>query len=224
MKRPLIAVALCYLGGMLLADFSQPPLTALFVFTFGLLVAAMALPRLRGPLLWPLIFFVGWTNLVSRTAIVSPHDLRVILGDNPACVTVRGTLDATPGLRVFENGEKESTRTSSQVRVTSLRREINWEPAFGTIVVASQGALPSDYFAGQSVEITGVLEPPPMPVAEGLFDYRSFLERQGIYYELKASSPTDWRLMPPGQNHTAAFRPVSGLGQNRPRARSARTR
>ena len=45
------------------------------------------------------------------------------------------------------------------------------------------------------VEVTGVLAPPPVPVAEGLFDYRAYLRRQGVYYQLKASSTNDWRLL-----------------------------
>lgn len=79
MKRPLIAVALCYVGGLLLADFVQPQLFILFSIAFGLLAVALVLPRFRWWLLWPLVLFVGWTNLVSRTVIVSPHDLRVRL-------------------------------------------------------------------------------------------------------------------------------------------------
>ena len=55
--------------------------------------------------------------------------------------------------------------------------------------------LPGEFFAGQAVEVTGVLAPPPVPVAEGLFDYRAYLRRQGVYYQLTASSANDWRLL-----------------------------
>ncbi len=197
MKRPLIAVALCYASGLLLADFSQPPLIVLFAFTLGLLAAALFLSKLRGRLLWPLVFLVGWTNLVCRTAIVSPYDLRILLGDSPAYATVRGKLCEPPSLRMFERDEQESFRTLARVRVTGLRRGTNWEPALGTIVVNTPGALAGDYFTGQPVEITGVLAPPPLPVAEGLFDYRNHLRRQDIYYQLKANSPDVWRLVQP---------------------------
>src|SRR5205823_5967085 len=33
------------------------------------------------------------------------------------------------------------------------------------------------------------------PLAEGLFNYRTFLERQEIYFQLKASSDKDWQLI-----------------------------
>ena len=48
---------------------------------------------------------------------------------------------------------------------------------------------------GQLVEITGVLTRPPGPLAEGLFDYRAYLENESIYYELKAGSTNDWRVL-----------------------------
>ncbi len=47
MKRPLVAVVSCYVIGLLLAAFCQPPLAALFVASFLVLVVALILPRLR---------------------------------------------------------------------------------------------------------------------------------------------------------------------------------
>jgi competence protein ComEC len=62
------------------------------------------------------------------------------------------------------------------------------------IIVTTPGVLDRNFFAGQPVEISGVIEPPPLPVAEGLFDYREYLRTRGIYYQLKAGSTNDWRL------------------------------
>ena len=200
MKRPLVPVALCYGGGLLLAEFSQPSLPVLFAFAFALLVFALVSPRARLLALWPLIVLIGWTNLISRTATISPHDLRSVTGGSPAIVTVRGRLSETPSLRAFERDEQESFRTLAQARVTSLRHGTNWQPAFGQIVASTPGQLGKDFFVGQTVEITGVLAPPPTPLAEGLFDYRAYLARQGIYYQLKSGSTNDWRLLPPVQS------------------------
>jgi len=122
MKRPLVPVALCYAVGLLLAEAFQPPLFFLFITAFALLTLALVWSRVRRLLLWPLSVAVGWTNLVGRTAVVSPHDLRQVVGENGAIVTVRGTLSETPTLRVFERDEQESFRTLAQVRVTSLSR------------------------------------------------------------------------------------------------------
>ena len=83
-----------------------------------------------------------------------------------------------------------------QIRVkVKLRCGENWEPAVGFIIVTTPTALASNFFSGQPVEISGVISPPPLPVAGGLFDYRTYLERQGIYFQLKTASAGDWKLL-----------------------------
>ena len=198
MKRPLVPVALCYAAGLLLAEAFQPPLLVLFIIAFALLACTLVWSRARFLLLWPLVALVAWTNLVSRTAIVSPYDLRQVAGDRAAYVTVRGTLSETPSLRVFERDEQESFRSVAEVSVIRLNGGTNWQPAAGHIIVTTPGELARDFFSGQPVEITGVLSPPPRPVAAGLFDYRAYLARQGIYYQFKASSTNEWRVVLPG--------------------------
>ncbi len=39
------------------------------------------------------------------------------------------------------------------------------------------------------------MEPTRGPVAEGLFDYRSYLNHQGIYYQFQVKSMDDWRII-----------------------------
>jgi len=196
-KRPLVSVVSFYVIGLLLAGIFRLPLGVLFAVSFLVLVLVFVLEKFRPRLIWLLVALAGWTNLVSRTAVVSPHDLRAVLGDDAAIVTVRGKLAETPRLRIFERDEVESWRTLARVQVTALRRGTNWQPVFGRIITTTPDALPSNYFAGQAVEITGVLAPPPSPLAEGLFDYRDHLKKLGIYYELKTRSPDDWRLAAP---------------------------
>jgi competence protein ComEC len=195
MKRPLLPVALCYVGGLLLADAIQPPLLYLFIGTFLLLLLAIAWARGRIFLLWPLLVLVGWTNLISRTAVLSPNDLRALLGNDPALVTVRGILVDTPSLRVYEHGNNETSRTLARLQITSLARREDWQPAAGVIMVSTKGELPEEYFSGRTVEVGGVLAPPARPIAPGLFDYRQYLTRQGIYYQLKSESVRDWRTL-----------------------------
>mgnify|MGYP007068777315 CR=1 FL=1 len=43
MKRPLVWIALVYIGGLLLAELYQPPLVPLFAISLGLGVGALAL-------------------------------------------------------------------------------------------------------------------------------------------------------------------------------------
>jgi ComEC/Rec2-related protein len=199
MKHPFAAIVAGYAAGLLLADFFQPPLPALFALAFLVLVLALVLEKLRPLLILPLLVLAGWTNLASRNAIVSPHDLRALMGDEPALVTLRGTLLETPSLKIYERNDQESDHTLARVRVNELRRGKNWKPALGTIVVTTPGTLASNFFAGQRVEIFGVLALPPLPVAEGLFDYRAHLRQKGIYFQLKTSSPGDWKLLSTNQ-------------------------
>lgn len=197
MKRPLVPVALCYAAGLLLAAAFQPPLVLLFAFAFALLGAAVGVSQARPWMLGAVLVVAGWTNLVTRTAVISPHDLREILGDSAAYVTVRGTLKDTPNLKVFVRDEQGSFRTTAQLQVTALNHGTNWQPAAGRIVITTIGELPEHFFAGQNVEITGVLARPPRPLARGLFDYRTHLARQGIHYQLRADSTSTWAVAAP---------------------------
>ena len=196
MKRPLVAVVSCYALGLLLGNFFQPPLVALFLASLFVLALAFLLARFRPFLIWPLLALAGWTNLASRNAIVSPDDLRMLLGNDDAIVAVRGTLAETPSSRIFMRDEEQVRRTLARVRVKELRRSRNadWQPAFGTIVVTTPGVLPRNFFGGQPVEISGVLAPPDGPRAEGLFDYRDHLKKLGIFYTLKTDATNDWEL------------------------------
>jgi len=194
MKRPLVAVVSCYVAGLLLAEIFRPPLVAPFAAAFVLLILALFLPRFRPGLVCLLVAFTGWANLAGRMAIVSPDDLRTVLGNEAALVAVRGTLTETPHLKISMRDDQQSERSLAQVRVTALRRSTDWEPAAGLIIVTTPGVLAGHFFAGQPVEITGVIGQPAPALAEGLFDYRDYLQTRGIYYQLKAGSTNDWLL------------------------------
>ena len=200
MKRPLGLVTLSYGGGLVLGEFFQPSLAVLFPLSLGLAGTALGSTRLRPYLIWPLLVLAGWINLVRHTVVVSPRDLRATQGETAALATVRGTLIETPGLRIWIRDGTESFRTLAQLQINQLRVGARWQPADGRIVVTTAGILPGSFCAHQVVEISGVLAPPRGPVAEGLFDYRTWLQRQGIYYELQAGSSNDWNLVA-SENH-----------------------
>ncbi|MGH7994175.1 MAG: ComEC/Rec2 family competence protein, partial [Limisphaerales bacterium] len=201
MKRPLVSVVSCYVVGLLLAEYFHLPLGLLFGSAFVVVVLALVLGKLRFWLIWPLIALAGWTNLASRTAIISPHDLRAVLGDDAAIATVRGMLLETPHIKIIERDGRETEHSLARVKVAELRRGQNWQPAAGEIIVTTPDTLPANFFAGQPVEVTGVITRPPSPLAEGLFDYRNYLETRGIYYQLKTGSTNDWRLREPPLTH-----------------------
>ena len=195
MKRPLLAVALTYVGGVVAADFSSVPLILLFALSLALAFAALGWTRARPHVLWPLVFFAGWTIMATRTATLSPCDLRRIVGEQIEYVTLRGTLLETPTQRMLEGGERELWRSLAQVRVTELQSGTNVQPAHGRVAASTRGVLHAGFFMGQTIEVTGVIRPPKGPSAEGLFDYRTYLRRQGIYHQLQVESPADWQVV-----------------------------
>jgi competence protein ComEC len=196
MKRPLLPVALLYVGGILIARFISLPPLLLLAGSLGLAALALAWPRARLVGLCLLLVLTGWTNHTLHTAILSPHDLRRILGQQPEIVTLRGTLRETPTQRVYERGQEESWRTLARIDVAALRRNREaWQPAAGRMAVTMPGTLSTNFFAGQEVEITGVAGRPNIAAADGAFDYRAYLNQLGIYYQLQAASGQDWRIV-----------------------------
>jgi competence protein ComEC len=196
MKRPLVPVALAYAGGILVALLIPLPPWPLLVLSLGVAALALVWARGRAEALCLLLVLAGATNYAARTAILSPHDLRLILRSQPEIVTLRGMLRETPVQRVVERGQEESWRTMAQVDLEAIRlnRQL-WQPAAGRVAVTTLGLLSTNIFAGQQVEITGVAASPKGAAAEGMFDYRAYLKQQGIYYHLHAASEQDWRVL-----------------------------
>ena len=197
MKCPLVAVVSAYAAGLLLAGIFQPPLVVLFAISFLTLVLALLSKPLRPFLIWPLLALAGWTNLTFHTAVISPDDLRTLVGNTDAIVSIRGVLDETPKLKISERDGESTEHSLAEVRVNEMQFGENWQPALGEIIVTTPDALPEHFFAGQPVEISGVIARPPLPLAEGLFDYRDYLQTRGIYYQLKTDSVNDWQLHEP---------------------------
>jgi len=196
MRRPLVIVALLYVGGILLADGLPFQLPILLTCSVLLAFAALGWKRARPHLLAPLLGLAGAANLTLHTAIISPHDLRVLIGEKSELVTVRGALPETPYHRVYEHEETETWRTLAQLEVRAIRqRGGDWQPAFGRVAVSTPGMLPANFFAGAQVEISGVLRPPKAPAVEGAFDYRTYLKWQGIYYQLRVPSTNHWQII-----------------------------
>jgi len=230
MKQPLLPAAVLFAGGILAGAVAPVSPWALLGVSLG--VAAVTLAwglagllcpdhcrlkpafrwlaweRGRAALLCLLIFLAGWTNLALHTAVLSPNDLRRILGDQPAIVSVRGVLRETPSLRAHQRGQKESWRAIAQVEATALSTNHQpWQPATGRIAVTTPGTL-GHFFGGQTVEISGVAAPPKGAEAEGTFDYRAYLKEMGIYYQLQAASEKDWIVLarPPAPPLADRFR------------------
>lgn len=195
MQRPLVIVAILYAGGLLLAELIAPPLPWLLAAGLGMTALAVGWERGRRWLLPVAIVLTGWANLVAHTQIISPHDLRLTFGSAPEDIVIRGQLAEAPSVRMFIRDEEESFRTLVTLDVTEIRRLGKWLPASGRLMTVTPGDLEGVVYAGTAVEVRGIVATPPLPTAPGLFDYRSYLARQGIWYQLRASSTNDWRAL-----------------------------
>jgi ComEC/Rec2-related protein len=197
MKRPLAAAVSFYALGLLLAEIFRPPLTVLFFISFFVLVLAFVLEKFRPILICLLLALAGWTNLVFHTAVISADDLRNLTGNETEIVSVRGILTQTPQIKISERDGQETEHSLSQFKISEIRRDGNWQPALGQIIVSTPNELPPSFFAGQTAEVSGVIARPAFPLAEGLFDDRDYLQTRGIFYELQTSSTNDWQLRAP---------------------------
>ena len=203
MKRPLAWPALLFIAGIVLGDLA-PVRFALWLGA-GLVLAVGAgvfvLSRARGArpsisavvLLSVAIVTAGAAAVTLRTQIVSPNDLRTVVGAEPRIVSVHGRIAEAPYQRFYD----DRSRTLTKVNVDQLRfdKTDEWLGVAGTIAVVSRGDPPEHLWPGQDVEITGVLSQPESAVAPGLFDYRAYLELLGIHYHLRADGAQDWRVL-----------------------------
>lgn len=191
-------VALLYAGGLLLAACLPVPQGVLWVAALLVAGAAWLWDKGRPVLLAVLLVLTGWLNFIRHTAVLSPCDLRLLRADAPpAEVTLCGRLPETPSLRLFVRDEEESYRTLALLDADTLRCGGEEQPAHGRVLVTTPGELAPEFCAGQRVAVQGVLSPPPVAAAPGLFDYRAHLRRQGVYFQLRAAGTNSWTCLPP---------------------------
>ncbi|MDA1274039.1 MAG: ComEC/Rec2 family competence protein [Verrucomicrobia bacterium] len=207
MKRPLLLVTVPYLGGILLSHMIAVPLLWLFGAGFGFAVASVPISKLRQVFLAAAIILSGWVNMAVQTQVVSPCDIRTILGDAIELATVQGRLIRTPIHRSDVRESSVKWRSSAEIEVDWIETRGVKRRAHGRVIVATPGRLGNEFFGGGSVLVEGVLGLPKKPVVEELFDYREYLRRRGVYYQLVAEGVADWRSISNGR--ASDIRPLS---------------
>ena len=146
----------------------------------------------RTVLLAVMLILFGWSNFTRQTAVVSPHDLRLLIPQGAAIVTVRGKMISSPDQRRTGFAERMLVQMSAE----SILLDDQWQRAHGRILISTTDQLGVEYFAGRMIQVDGVLSPPKMAASPGLFDYREHLYRLGIHYELHTDELSHWRLLP----------------------------
>lgn len=195
MRRPLLLPAGLFMAGVVAEEFLGGPWEWLLAAVALALGCAVASPAKRIIALAVGLFLTGWLNYAVHQSAYRPHDLRRWVGANAELVTLRGEIAETPALRLTERQGQWAGHTTVRVTVSARQRDRGgWQPAAGDVMVTTKGALPAQFFRTQRVEIRGVLKIPPGPAAEGLFDYRTFLRWQGVWFTLATEGAADWRL------------------------------
>ena len=205
MKRPLVTVALLYGAGVVLGHFVEAPLAPTFLVGVLLTIVALSVERVRGLFMLVTVFAFGWLNMTTRTAIISPRDLRSVLQNSAELVTLRGRIASAPSERVFLRNGVETSHTLAELEVSAIQiPRSDWQPAYGRIMSRTAGVLPARFVPGQTVEVAGIALRPLPPIATGVFDYAHYLHSRGIHYDFKVESAGDWKSNPP-----EAGRPIS---------------
>ncbi len=198
MRRPLLIPALCVAAGIWVAemfprDFGGFSLTAAIL---GLALAGVW-RRAFGAGIGLALLGAGALSYQATQWPLAPDDIRGRIDNHGELGRVRGVLAETPSIRLSERRGHWAERTVVRLRVTGwCPQGGEWEAASGQVLVSSQGVPDSRFFRGQSVEISGLVSAPPGPPAPGLFDYATFLRRQGIGLQLRCEAPGDWALGP----------------------------
>ena len=194
MKRPFVIVVSFYAIGLLLAEFFQPSLPSLFAGSFLVLVLTFifkkkikAVPALRFcscSLAGPIWFFTRRIFLPMICAASLAMDRPLQRCTERRCGRPRQTFRT--------RWRRNRTFASPGAGFPEIRMDKGWQLKEGAVMVSTPGSLSTNYFTGQSVEISGVVAQPPLPLARGLFNDREYLKTHGIYYVLKTSSVIDW--------------------------------
>ena len=193
MKRPFGRPLLAYALGVLLAEYVQLPFLWILAGSAVFTVIALLQPNRWAWIILAGLAAAGATNLNLSQAILSPADLRRLIGEDTVLSNVRGKLRTTPEVRASFRKEREEFRYVAYLDATEIRTsESGWKPAVGTILINAPSPISQDVYAGRSVEVMGMLLKPAAAQAEGLFDYRQYLQRQGVYYQLRLSSTNGW--------------------------------
>lgn len=142
-----------------------------------------------------LIFAFGASVYMGRYEVLRENDLRLILPDKAALVTIRGQLAESPSLRDYYHSSNAVEYSYARIAVSEIQLERQWRNAQGTVAAVLKGDLGPEFFQGRTVEVSGVIDRPKRPQAPGLFDYREYLYNARIFYQLRCETTNDWRLL-----------------------------
>lgn len=192
MKWPLARALVWLVAGIVAGDALGVHWVALVVLLAGLAGAFLWRRHARAIVVATLLCMVGWGNLLMRTEVMSPQDLRAVLVEVPAIVTLEGTLAEAPRERRVETKRGLRVSFSSVLEVERVQLEEGWHEVSGRVYVRTSGAPPTELYRTRRVQVTGHIDTPDPAMNPEALDFQAYLARQGIYFQLQTLGVKDW--------------------------------
>ena len=183
MKRPLMGVAL--------GEWRALPLFALWILFLLAVGASAYFFRRRAALVavYAVILFGGLLAHQLANTWPQPNHLLRLLGDRSQNAVIRAMVSVEPARMIYQRMRGQQERDFFFARVESLDIGGGWQTAAGEIVVwLDQPAADGHLRYGDQVEVRALLRQPAVPSNPGLFDYRAYLARRGVFYEARIHS------------------------------------
>jgi len=190
-SRPAVKILIPYLAGIILADRFNLSVINLWILSAVLMIAVFAAYKRRwlstsSALLFLSFLFVGF--LRYEVAMIPPHGIQNILYQQ---VKVRGTVVSS----------EKARRGGSSLILKGAATSIDDPSATmtGKISIRSWDEIfPQKY--GDVVELEGRFTRPSLPRNPGIFNYRQYLERQGIFATMTVEAVSEVQTVGAGGN------------------------
>lgn len=192
-QRPFVPLVALFAGGIVVSRYIGLDLST-GILLLCLATAAYPFLRTHAYVLLLCVFLAGAVLYSVRYEVLSERDLRLLVHEEPALVTVRGKLLETPSLREYPGVSNTVRYSYARLDVKEVFLNEKWCRAQGSIASATRGEFDGPTSAGRSVEVSGVLDRPPKAKAPGLFDLRAYFYNQRVFYQLRSESTNDWKL------------------------------
>jgi competence protein ComEC len=199
---PLVPLIGAVATGIVVDRYAEPCQTqawltiALACGTIGVLTVRRALISSMAVMVASCAIGGGWHHF--RWSDMAPDDLGRSTTETPHPAWVRGIVREDLGLRKtrgfgFGSGDAERITTRFVLDLKAISDGKRWHPASGRAIVVVAGDR-QDLPAGSAVEAAGQLAKVGRPLNPGEFDYRAYLQAQGIRLRLTVDEPESvWR-------------------------------
>lgn len=181
MHRPIVAICLSFILGILIREWLYCPLMLLLFLIFTSLVLAYIFRRSNWGVFFILsvMFFWGWAQTQHKHIYPADH-IRYIPYEMKRKVIIEGLIISEVEKRSHRQGVDKTVFT---VDVQRFKNGEKWQKQSGLILV--QHVEGADLRYGDVVVLEGKLHMPVvMGQDAGRMSYRNYLERQGILYVL----------------------------------------